>query len=69
MLEGNEIDLLCDPITLRYTAERRSAGVFSPIVFASGVSYLRTRNRGRGSSVYIGYVESTTAEEIADRPL
>ena len=60
MLKDNDIDLLCDPVTLRYTEERRSAGVFSPIVFASGVSYLRTRNRGRGS-VYIGYVESTTA--------
>ncbi|WP_138469085.1 hypothetical protein [Poseidonocella sp. HB161398] len=87
------VDVLCDPITLRYedvaSAEGesrgnlRSSGIFSPILFASGVSYLETNKSQAGDAdplrkgaghaygnrakpVLIGYVESSTAAEVAE---
>ncbi|QDY69153.1 hypothetical protein [Qingshengfaniella alkalisoli] len=62
------IDLLCDPVTLRFSAEDgRNLGVFSPIVFVSGVSYLRRQPQGPGGDVMLGYVRGSTAIETAQR--
>ncbi|MEH7837054.1 hypothetical protein V7796_15095 [Rhizobium laguerreae] len=75
-LTRGDIDVLCDPVTMRFSdkvdpvtmrlrkAERIESGVFSPILFATGISYLQRRNRSLGSPVYIGYVEGTTAEDV-----
>ncbi|NKL04078.1 hypothetical protein [Rhizobium leguminosarum] len=75
-MKGGKIDVLCDPVTMRFSQsvdpvtlrptqrDRVDAGVFSPIVFATGISYLQRRNRTLGSSVLIGYVEGTTAENV-----
>ena len=64
-LGSGEIDVLCDPVTMRFSdAERAAAGIFSPIVFATGISSLVRRNRAARESVYIGYVKGTTAAEV-----
>ncbi|TGQ35034.1 transporter substrate-binding domain-containing protein [Mesorhizobium sp. M00.F.Ca.ET.216.01.1.1] len=67
-LRNAEIDVLCDPVTIRFSEndERARSGTFSPIVFATGISYLQRRNPGPGTSVYIGYVGSTTAEKVLE---
>ncbi|MFV0244641.1 MAG: hypothetical protein ACK5IB_06430 [Qingshengfaniella sp.] len=76
------VDVICDPVTLRYFAERqggvgdivsktgeilpsRSDGLFSPIVFASGVSYLR--RPGPKGNVQLAFVANSTASEVARR--
>ncbi|MBB3979352.1 hypothetical protein GGQ64_004592 [Rhizobium azooxidifex] len=67
LLRTGEIDVLCDPVTMRFSEpERAASATFSPIVFATGISYLERRNRGPRSSVYIGYVESSTAANVAE---
>ena len=67
-LGKGEIDVLCDPVTMRYSEEARtSAGNYSPIVFATGISYLRRSMTRGGSTIYVGYVSSSTAEEVAER--
>jgi hypothetical protein len=67
-LREKDVEVLCDPITLRYSdAERTRSGVYSPIIFTSGVSYLQRRSRAPRSSVYIGYVRGTTAWDVAVR--
>jgi hypothetical protein len=65
-----KVDLLCDPVTLRYSAEaneragaRRTDGIFSPIVYVTGVSYL-ARSAG-GSDAFLGFVGGTTARRVA----
>jgi hypothetical protein len=65
-----KVDMLCDPVTLRYSAEaseregaRRTDGIFSPIVYVTGVSYL-ARSAG-GSDAFLGFVSGTTAGRIA----
>lgn len=61
------IDLLCDPVTMRFSdAERGRLGVFSPIVFATGVSYF-LRNPRTTDDLFIGYVRGSTAREVARR--
>lgn len=57
------IDVLCDPVTLRPSDEKRR-GIYSPIVFASGVSFLERKKPG---DVVIGYVGGTTAQDVALR--
>jgi ABC-type amino acid transport substrate-binding protein len=74
-LREGEIDVLCDPVTMRFSEFdpvtylpreniRIKSGIFSPIVFATGISYLQRRNRQLGSPVYIGYVKDTTATDV-----
>ena len=58
----------CDPVTLRYSDEKRvKAGIFSPMVFATGITYLQRRDREGRSSIYIGYARGSTAERAAQR--
>jgi len=62
---GEPIDLLCDAVTMRFSdPERSSRGIYSPIVFASGVSFLELVSRSSGD-VVIGYVQNTTARDVA----
>ncbi|MDX0723388.1 hypothetical protein GOD64_32635 [Sinorhizobium medicae] len=66
-LKSGDIDVLCDPVTLRFSeTERAASGIFSPIVFASGITYLQKRVRTARSSVYIGYVDNSTAENVVE---
>lgn len=59
------IDVLCDPTTLRYSEPNRSkSGIFSPIVFASAVTYLENRDRGQRGTIYVAYVSNTTADLV-----
>jgi Bacterial extracellular solute-binding proteins, family 3 len=67
-LKNGEIDVLCDPVTLRYSRGdgRAEYGVFSPIVFVTGVSYLwRQEPDTRPPEMLIAYVDKTSAEEVA----
>jgi hypothetical protein len=62
---GEEVDVLCDATTVRLDdRERIDAGVFSPIIFVSGVSYL-SRSIRNFSNIEVGYVENSTAERVA----
>lgn len=47
----HNIDVLCDPITLRYDIVEtpRTSGIFSPIIFASGISYLHANANQAGT--------------------
>jgi hypothetical protein len=66
-LMSREIDVLCDPVTMRFSDDNRTrAGTFSPIVFATGISYLMRGNDDPGPSVYIGYVENSTATKVLE---
>ena len=65
-----KVDLLCDPITLRYASEvnepkgeRRTDGIFSPIVYVTGVSYLERSEGGTGTPV-LGFVAGTTTRKV-----
>jgi hypothetical protein len=63
-----KIDILCDPVTLRFSDPAgRADGIFSPIVFASGVSYLLRPTRASKSGAYLAYVANTTAALVAQR--
>jgi hypothetical protein len=63
--KDKNIDLLCDAVTIRLDdPERVKAGVLSPIVFVSGVSYL-SRSVRRFADVEVGYLENSTAERVA----
>lgn len=60
------VDVLCDPVTIRYDdPERWRNGIFSPIVFASGVTYLRSQFSKSNATIQIGFVENTTAATVA----
>ncbi|MFC6463316.1 hypothetical protein ACFP76_22965 [Paracoccus aerius] len=62
------VDVLCDPVTVRYdNISRWKNGIFSPIVFATGVTYLERTGSGATitSDVQIGYVRDTTASAVA----
>lgn len=59
-------DMLCDAVTMRFSdAVRSEKTVFSPIVFASGVSYLDKIERDMRNGMLIGYIGSTTARDVA----
>lgn len=63
--EAEPVDVLCDATTVRIDDEYRvRAGVFSPIIFVSGVSYL-SRSRRSFRDVEIGYVKNSTAVRVA----
>nr|WP_286198724.1 hypothetical protein [Mesorhizobium sp. BR1-1-16] len=63
----DKIDVLCDATTLWLgDSERMNAGIFSPIIFVSGVSYLyRSARQYNSDPVQIGYLASSTAERVA----
>ncbi|WP_018182493.1 hypothetical protein [Kaistia granuli] len=62
---GEEVDVLCDATTVRLDdKERIEAGVFSPIIFVSGISYL-SRSIRNFEDIEVGYVENSTAERVA----
>lgn len=62
--DPQHLDMLCDAVTMRFSdVERAEHSVFSPVVFASGVSFLdRTRSSG---DLIVGYVENSTARDVA----
>lgn len=64
-----DIHVLCDPTTLRFSSgDGREYGVFSPVVFVSGISYLKSRstqNTRSRENVYLGYVKGSTARDTA----
>lgn len=61
-----KIDILCDPVTLRFSdPDARADGIFSPLVFASGVSYLLRRSRLADSATYLAFVANSTAPSVA----
>ncbi|NEH32599.1 type 2 periplasmic-binding domain-containing protein [Rhizobium ruizarguesonis] len=73
------IQVLCDAVTMRFSMpwtsandddkdERNAESIYSPIVFASGVSYLMRSSREPNiftGDVVIGYVSGTTAADVA----
>ncbi len=63
------VDLLCDPNTLRLERTAQIAnGIYSPIVFVSGVSYIQNKASSAPSrDVMLGYVANTTAATVAQR--
>ncbi|WP_313903511.1 type 2 periplasmic-binding domain-containing protein [Rhizobium laguerreae] len=64
-LGGKRVDVLCDAVTIRLDdSERMEAGTFSPIVFVSGVSYLR-RSVRTFKDVELGYLSNSTAARVA----
>lgn len=65
-LRSGEIDVLCDPVTLRYSDPERE-GIYSPIIFATSVSYLRRKDRTPRSAVEVGYLDGSTAFDVARR--
>lgn len=68
MLKRGDIDVLCDPMTMRFADTKRwQAGIFSPIVFASGISFLKSSSRKSGAPIFVGYVTGTTSEPLAHR--
>lgn len=59
-------DMLCDAVTMRFSDSARSDNaVFSPIVFASGVSYLDKIERRVNNGTLLGYVANSTAGAVA----
>ncbi|WP_311044508.1 hypothetical protein [Rhizobium sp. NZLR11] len=63
--DATKVDLLCDAVTIRLDdPERMQAGLFSPIVFVSGVSYL-SRSLRTFRDVELGYLVPSTAERVA----
>ncbi|WP_199261123.1 type 2 periplasmic-binding domain-containing protein [Paracoccus binzhouensis] len=63
---AQRIDMLCDAVTMRFSdPERTRNSVFSPIVFASGVSYLDKVARRPRNDVLIGYIGNSTARDVA----
>jgi hypothetical protein len=61
-----QVDMLCDPLTLRFDRMDESIrGFFSPIVFASGVSYLARMSSLPRRDAYVRYAENSTAEKVA----
>ncbi len=64
-VQGTKVDVLCDATTVRINDPvRMNAGVFSPIVFVTGVSYL-WRSERSFADVELGYVDNSTARRVA----
>jgi ABC-type amino acid transport substrate-binding protein len=66
--EGTDkVDVLCDATTLRLDdPSRTDAGVFSPIIFVSGVSYVTRSVRRFGVDVELGFARGTTARGVVE---
>ena len=70
LLEDGKIDVLCDPVTLRYSGDdplRGEVGNLSPIVFATGVSYMSRRTKSQHVPTYLGFVDGSTAEDVVQQ--
>lgn len=66
LTDKDHVDILCDAVTMRFSDPLRAERtVFSPIVFASGVSYLDKVERSMTSGMLIGYISGTTARAVA----
>ncbi len=64
---GPQVDMLCDPLTLRFTEEvEETDGIYSPIVFASGVTYMLRKGTLAGGHAYLRFARGSTAERIAE---
>ncbi len=65
--KDNPIDVLCDPVTIRYndSPERYRYGIFSPIVFATGVTYLERSISAPNVASQFGFVSGSTAQAVA----
>ncbi|MDQ0318947.1 hypothetical protein QO002_001085 [Pararhizobium capsulatum DSM 1112] len=63
------VDILCEPTTLRFNRTiEDSKGIFSPIIFATGVSSIMRSSRApNASDTYLAYVDGTTAGFVADK--
>ncbi|WP_314187949.1 hypothetical protein [Paracoccus yeei] len=63
--EQSKVVMLCDAFTMRFSERGRSSnGIYSPIVFVSGVSYLQTTSR-LIDSISLGFVLDTTSRDVA----
>jgi hypothetical protein len=63
--DAAKVDILCEPTTLRYDRDVEQAnGIFSPIIFVSGVSYLMRSTRVLSPPTYLAFVQGTTAEDV-----
>ena len=63
---GRQVDMLCDPLTLRFDRqEQEIRGFFSPIIFASGVSYLVRKTSLPRRDAYVRFAKESTAEKVA----
>lgn len=59
------VDIVCDPVTIRYDDPQRTKNaIFSPIVFATGVTYLKRKNAETHLDIKIAYVAGTTAKTV-----
>ncbi|MTD99619.1 transporter substrate-binding domain-containing protein [Paracoccus sp. YIM 132242] len=59
------VDIVCDPVTVRYDDPQRTQNaIFSPIVFATGVTYLKRKNARTDLDIEIAYVDGTTAKTV-----
>lgn len=66
--DPDKVDILCDPTTLRFNKRTIEAdGIFSPVIFASGVSYILRRTRAPNADVFVAFVDNTTARKVAVR--
>ncbi|MGI6854600.1 hypothetical protein [Mesorhizobium sp. 1B3] len=63
-IPNRNVDILCDPITMEFSPERN--GIYSPIVFVSGVSYILRRSQVPGKGAFLAYVRNTTAKRVVE---
>jgi hypothetical protein len=69
-IRNGEVHLLCDPVTLRFSDPSREVnGFYSPIVFASGVTYLQRKAQIEwiNGGAVLGYAKKSTAEKVAKK--
>lgn len=65
-MPGPPVDVLCDPLTLRFSKpDQELRGFYSPIVFASGATYLLRKSSAPRAVAYLGYARTSTAEKVA----
>ena len=65
---GSAVDMLCDPLTLRFSEQAQELrGLYSPIVFTSGVTYLLRKTGAPRRIAYLGYVKGSTAGKVAKK--
>lgn len=65
---GVPVDVLCDPLTLRFSEPTQElSGFYSPIIFASGVTYLLRKTNAPRSVAYLGYAEHSTARQVVKK--
>ena len=65
-LRDGSIDVLCDPVTLRYSDPERR-GIYSPVVFTSSISFLKHPALQPRKRVEIAYLAGSTSDAVARR--